>query len=291
MSGSKTASSQGGERRSGTTALGTRTMTLAWRDGILLDSADPAKPPHDAVNAAREEPYCYTTLRVAAGRGRHLREHAARLARDAHALGLGNVDAELVEDACTQLGRTAFGDGSGVVRIEALPTDGTDACLYATTRAIGNEPATWSAITATEPHPGPSAFPGAKLTRQAFLDRAREATLLAEANEALLFNDQGLLVEGSRANILVVDGEGTLKAPSLELGAVAGVALEIVRRSWPDIVFAAIRRQELFEANEVIAINALRGARPITQLDDRAVGAFDANTWATRIDELLSTAP
>lgn len=263
-------------------------MTLAWRDGVLLDSANPER---ETADAAREQPRCYTTLRVADGRGRHVREHAVRLARDARALGLGSVDPACVEDACAQLGRTAFGDGSGVVRIEAQPAAGNDACLYATARAIGNEPASWSAITTIEPHPGPSAYPGAKLAQQSFLDRAREATLLADANEALLFNDDGLLVEGSRTNILVVDGEGTLKTPSLELGAVAGVALGIVRKNWPDIAFAAIQRQELLEAREVIAINALRGARPITQLDDRGMGALSANTWATRIDELLANTP
>src|SRR5688572_21126574 len=101
---------------------------------------------------------CYTTGRFRAGGVWLGGRVAARLVRDAAALGLGALAPGDVLARLVALGEGAFGGGEGVVRLEARP----GGALVGSTRPLGPEPETWRAIVARAVHPGPGSAPGAK---------------------------------------------------------------------------------------------------------------------------------
>ncbi len=260
--------------------------TLQWLDGRLVDEDDPALA-SSADAGDTSAPSCYTSARVTAGRARYPDHHARRLQRDARAIGLGEFDPSLVVQACRDLGRAVFADRTGIVRIEAR-RGGEGLSLHATARQIGVERDRWSAVTAPIVHHGPRTFAGAKLMHCGLYEEARAIAANAGVDETLLFDKAGRLVEGARTNLLIVDALGRLTSPDLALGAVAGVALEIVSEGAPELTIAAIHAGDVANARELIALNAVRGARPITQLDGRPVGTGGPGPWVERLDELLS---
>ncbi len=208
-------------------------------------------------------------MRVALGRRAVL-----RLARDAEALGLGSVDASAALAEMARLAAYRFGAQPGVVRLEARRDAHGALALSGSTRALGPDRRTWSAISAV--HPGPhAAAPGAKVPR-ADVEAAREAAQAAHADEALLFDTAGRLVEGARTNAIVVREDGSLATPTLAFGGVRGIALALLCETLPEIVEAALTRADLARAREVIAVNAVRGAKPIASLDGAPLGSIPA---------------
>jgi branched-subunit amino acid aminotransferase/4-amino-4-deoxychorismate lyase len=95
------------------------------------------------------------------------------------------------------------------------------------------------------------------------------------------------LVEGSRCNLIVVGADGLPAAPADDLGAVTGIALEVVLERLPEIGRRVITREELRTAGELIALNSVRGVRPITRLDDDAVADGSPGPWAARIHSVF----
>lgn len=263
-------------------------MATLWLDGQLLDETHPV-----AVSIARRTPAstpsCYTAARVTAGRAHHPDHHVRRLQRDAKAIGLDTFDPFLVYRAFEELGRGTSADGTCVVRIEAmLGARGAGVSLAATSRSIGIERDTWTAITAPMSHPGPTSHSGAKLTGQRVYEDARAASNKAGVDEALLFDENTHLVEGARTNLLVVDSQGTLAVPDPALGAVAGIALEIVKERVAELEIGTFGSEELADARELIAVNAVRGARSIVELDGRRIGSGSRGPWAERLDSILA---
>ncbi len=263
-------------------------MTTLWLDGRLVDENDPAVA-RLVQQSSESTASCYTTARVTAGRAHHPDHHARRLQRDAKAIGLGAFDPSLVFRAFEDLGRAAFADGSGIVRIEALSrarSAGTS--LLATARAIGPESNRWTAITAPMSHHGPSSLSGAKLTHQKVYEEARAASTNAGADEALLYDGNGHLVEGASTNLLIVNRAGTLATPDLALGAIAGIALDIISECTAELSIATLDKGDIADARELIAVNAVRGAVSIVQLDGREIGSGTPGPWAERLDALLA---
>ncbi len=203
------------------------------------------------------------------------RRAAERLVRDAAALGLGALDPEVLLAELVRLGSYRFGTAQGIVRLEARRgAEGGALELIGTTRALGPEPRTWNAISAW--HDGPHAVaPGAKLARPD-VEAAREAALAAGAQEALLFDTRGLLVEGARANVVLVREDGALLTPALALGCVRGLALALLREALPEIAEAELTRADLSRARELIAVNSVRGAKAIARLDAASIGSEPA---------------
>lgn len=214
-------------------------------------------------------PACYTTGRFEAGRVWLGERVAARLARDARALGLGVHEPGDVLERLLAVGRASFGGGAGVVRLEAR----AGGELVASTRPLGPEPATWRGIAARSVHPGPGVVPGAKRAGVAELARAREEAQAAGADEALLFDAADRLVEGARSNLALALADGRFVMPPAARGAVRGVALEATLAAGVALVERDVSHAECLAAREIVATNAVRGARPIVALDGGAVGA------------------
>ena len=233
---------------------------------------------------------CYTSARVEDGRVRFEAQHLERLRRDARSLGLGDPDAEACREALRALARGAFGGGCGVVRLQ-LSRDAAGALhMVGVPRALGAEGAPWTALLAPFAHPGPSPWSGAKVSDQPLLLRARDAARAAGADETLLLDAAGFLVEGARSNLVVVTAEGAWVTPPLRRGGVSGVARTLLLETARELREADVARPELMEARELVAVNAVRGAVPVVRLDGRPVADARPGPAAARLAQLLEQA-
>ncbi len=250
---------------------------LVWVDGRLVPGPAPAAT----------GPGCYSTARYADGRLRHGRAVAGRLARDARALGLGELEAGAVLDALRALGEAVFGRGEGVVRAEASSGPGGSPRLVVTTRPIGPEPPRWTARLARTTHPGPGPGAGIKHTVHEAIAAARAELAAGDADEVFLLDAAGRLVEGSRTSPVVVRADGRALTPPLARGGVAGVARALALRRVRELREGDVERATLVAAREIVALNAVRGARPVVALDGVPVGDGRSGPMAARLREAL----
>jgi branched-subunit amino acid aminotransferase/4-amino-4-deoxychorismate lyase len=216
-----------------------------------------------------------------------------RLRRDAALLGLEAPDEEALLASIVALGREAFAEGAGIVRLALRPpaNDARCAMLVGTTRALGPERRLWDVIRSALPHPGPSGFPGIKREGVAVYDAARDAAKHAGVDDVLLADARGRVVEGARSNVFVVRRDGALVTPPLAHGAVAGVAREIVLERVQEAREEAVPLAILADAREIVLVNAVRGAVRILTLDGGPVGRWDEASWTERLHALLVADP
>jgi len=259
---------------------------VCWVDGRLEPVERPALRADDS--AFSEGRGCYTSARIENGRARFAERHAARLARGARQLRLGPLDEALVRRALDELAEAAFGSGSGIVRLQASRDGDGGLHLVGVPRPLGPEPAEWSAIIVQPPHDGGGLAPGLKVSSRLTMALASDAARGARADEALLVDGAGWLVEGARSNIVVVPEGAGPATPPLDRGAVAGIARDVVLERVPEIAERDVAVAELGGAHEIIALNAVRGARPITRLEDTPVGDGRAGPWAERLAAALA---
>lgn len=228
---------------------------------------------------------------MTAGRARFAAYHVRRLTQDARALGFGDADPDAVLDAFETLGRAEFGEGTGIVRVQVIRDEQLGLQLVGVPRGLGEEPESWRAVTAPFPHMGPGARGGAKVSHQEVYERARTFSDEADADEALLFDGSGRLVEGARSNLVVVTRDGELASPYLRLGAVAGITRQILHERVHVLVERELDAKEVAECSELIAVNAVRGACPIIALDGASLGSGSGGPWAARLSETLRDEP
>jgi branched-subunit amino acid aminotransferase/4-amino-4-deoxychorismate lyase len=211
-----------------------------------------------------------------------------RLCEGARALGIGELDGDEIRCALLTLAEAAFGTGDGIVRLQASRDAQGSVHLLGAPRALGPDRFEWSAVLAAHPHGGSSAAGGTKVSSRLAAALASDAARSAGADEALLVDAAGYLVEGGRSNVVVVLADGRPATPPLHRGAVAGIARALALERLPEIAERDVRRQELFGAREIVATNAVRGARAITRLDDRPVADGAPGPWAHRLRRALS---
>ncbi len=231
---------------------------------------------------------CYTTARVVRGDVRHLERHVARIVGDAALLGIGALDPRVCGAALLEAARRDFPDRDGAVRLEARSGSPGPPQLLATTRELGSEPPVWRAVVSREFHPGPSPWSAAKTSERAVYERAGAEARAAAADEALLANADGLLVEGTRTNSIVVLASGVLVTPPLARGAQAGVGRAILLEQTAELAEADIALADLADARELVAVNALRGPRPIVGVAGRPIGTGSPGPWFRRLSRAFA---
>lgn len=230
---------------------------------------------------------CYTSVRIQAGRPRFLERHALRLQNGARALRIGEVDAALVTRSLAELAEAAIPGGEGAIRLQVSRGGDGRPHLVGVPRGLGIDRAHWKAVVSPLRHVGVSLPGGHKLTNRLVLGLAGELAAAAGADEALLLDSEGQLVEGARSNIVVVTPDGEPTAPADGRGAVAGIALQVATERCPEIRREGISPADLCTAREIIAVNSVRGARPVTELDGQPVADGNVGPWATRLAEVL----
>jgi branched-subunit amino acid aminotransferase/4-amino-4-deoxychorismate lyase len=254
-----------------------------WVDGTLHPAGAAVVRADDS--AFSEGRGCYTSVRIRAGAPTFAPRHVQRLERDARALGLPAVDPALLTRALAELARAAFGGGDGVVRLQ-LSRDGDGALhVVGTARDLGDPPRSWRAVTAPFAHPGAIVAGGPKLTHRLLQALAADAAHAARADEALLFDASGWLVEGARTNVVALAADGALCTPPAARGAVAGIALEVAGEQLP-IEQRDLSRRDVLAARGVAVLNAVRGARALIALDGVALGA-EGDALAKRLAAVL----
>ncbi len=92
------------------------------------------------------------------------------------------------------------------------------------------------------------------------------------ASEALLVNKQGYVTEASSSNIFIVK-KNILITPSKDIlkGVMRSVVLGIAKNRMK-ISLNAIKRSDIYNADEVFITNVVNGIVPITQVDSRKIG-------------------
>ena len=248
-----------------------------WREGAVVE----ATPQAPAAGVS-----CYTTARWLGERILWREPVAERLVRDARALGLGEIDEVALTAAIEALARTCFGSGEGIVRFEARAGVDGKADIRGNARDVGAEPAFWHAVRSRELHPGPAPAAGAKLPRS-FLALARKELQAAGADEVLLADASGHLVEGARTNLIVATDDGRWLTPPLTRGGVRGVARDRLLAAEPRLVEGDVSTASLERAREVVATNSVRGARPIVSIDGQRVGDGHPGPLAARAASIL----
>lgn len=262
---------------------------MIWFDGQLLPrDASVARADDSALVSGRG---CYTSVLWSAGRARFAERHARRLAEDAAQLSLGRLERAACLEAIRTLGSAVFGERAGIVRVQVSRDGNRVLHLLATTRHFDEPHLFWRAVSAPFPHPGPMPWGGAKVTGHLTVALAREAARAAGADDALLFDTAGRLVEGARTNVFVVLGNGTPATPPLSRGAVAGIARAVLCERVPELVERDVTLADLARARELVLANAVRGAVSVVSLDGRRIGSSAPGPAAARFRALLDAEP
>jgi len=211
----------------------------------------------------------YTSFKLSAGRPCFFREHHARLAADASAVGLeapspaGLLDRLRLCAARNRITEAAmkvllFQDvvGTGELVQVRAPSP------LAGTRARGCRLMTVG---------GPAAHPGlAQLKSTSYLAhwRARQEALARGFDEALWVTSEGEALECAGANLFVAQ-QGELLTPPVERGLLPGVIRGVLLQKFPGAREARITSRMLAEATEVFITNSLIGVLPVRAIDGR----------------------
>jgi branched-subunit amino acid aminotransferase/4-amino-4-deoxychorismate lyase len=262
-------------------------IDLCWVNGKLLSGKRAVIRADDS--AFREGRGCLTTLRIAAGRPRFADRHVKRLQDGAKALRLGEVAEATIRRALAELGEATLPDGEGVIRLQVSRDDDGGTHLIGTARRLGSDPNEWSAIIVALSHDGTSLVDGMKVSSRLTLSLAAEDARTAGVDEAVLLDANEHLIEGASSNLFVASRAGALWTPPIASGAVAGIARTVALERIPEIEERVIAKPELLAAEELIAVNAVRGARPITRLNDRKIGDGRPGPWSARLADALAT--
>ena len=256
-----------------------------WYQGRIREAAE--TPEAEAPLAG---PGLITTAQVRNGACTFQPQHIERLHRDAALLGLAPVRSDEVRALMAELAQAAFPASRGVLRVLISTLSPNKTELIGSVRPWIEEPLNWTARIAPLPHTGPGPFSGAKLADVPCWRAAREWGVRVGCDECLLLNHEGDLVEGTRTNIILVDDVGILRYPDPLLGAVTGIGLSALRAAGALMQPARLRKTDLYSAQEIIAINAVRGPRPVTRLDDRPAGSGQPGPVAGQLHKMFERA-
>jgi branched-chain amino acid aminotransferase len=121
-----------------------------------------------------------------------------------------------------------------------------------------------------------TAASGAKVTNYLeSLLAVREAKAQG-AEEALVVDGRGDVVEGATSNVFVVKG-GRLKTPPVDAGILAGITrahvLDAATAAGVPVDQRTLRPEDLYEADEVFVTSSIREVLPVVRVDGRAIGA------------------
>jgi branched-subunit amino acid aminotransferase/4-amino-4-deoxychorismate lyase len=219
--------------------------------------------------------------------------HIARLQRDAALIGSEPPEVDRILEAFSVLGRAVFGEGQeteGVIRLELRPDEVGRSMLIARARPLGADAPIWRGTLAPFVHPGGGAHPGVKHTERPVWTRGRAHATDLGLDEALLCDETDQLVEGARSALIVDLGDGALAFPDPALGGVASIGLAVLREHAGGLEPRCIPVGALREAREVIAVNAVRGVRPIVAIDGTDVGDGRAGPAARRLASAFDAA-
>ncbi len=241
--------------------------------------------PSEGVIAVDDEGFsrgraAFETLRVYGGRPFRLHEHLDRLGRSVERLGYDAPDPGQLE-ALVRLVLDDSGLGNGVLRLFHTPgPDGAPAVSVALvaplpdgleeTRTRGQR-----LVSLTFPRrTAPWLLPGTKSVSYATHVAAEAEAKRRGADDAVLVDDEGIVLEGTVTNVWWREGS-TLFTPSLELGILAGetraALVERAAASGYAVEEGVYPLTRLAEADEIFTSSSVREVVPVVALDGTRV--------------------
>jgi branched-chain amino acid aminotransferase len=129
---------------------------------------------------------------------------------------------------------------------------------------------------------------GAKIGNYLVAVLAMREAKKVQANEALIVDREGRVVEGATSNVFVVNGDALI-TPPLEAGILAGVtrnrAIKAAEQLGLRVKYEALQVQEVREASELFVSSSIRELLPITTLDGSPIGDGRVGPVTRRVRE------
>ncbi|EDY86407.1 4-amino-4-deoxychorismate lyase [gamma proteobacterium HTCC5015] len=120
---------------------------------------------------------------------------------------------------------------------------------------------------------------------------AARALVEKGAQEAVLCDDQGYMVEGTRSNLFWVNSTGTLSTSKLDRCGVTGVVREVLlKRAMEDglpIKLSRATPDALAQSPEIFVTNSLLGVQSVTHYKERTLKQFNV---AARVRDFMAGA-
>ena len=266
-------------------------LALAVTGRGLIDPNEPAvRADDEALLRGRA---AFETLKIYAGRPFRLDAHLDRLVASAEVMGLPAVERRRLE-VLTGLVLPKAAQGEAVLRLvwTAGPQGGPPSGLALLSelpdwiedvRARGASAVSLLGVRAVVPW----LLPGVKSTSYAVNMAADAEARRRGADEAILVDGDGIVLEGSVTNVWWRSGK-TLRTPSLELGILAGVTrqtlLELAGPCGYSVEEGAFALADVLDADEAFTSSSVREILPIVELDGRH---FDLGAAAVVLQQAL----
>lgn len=275
----------------------------AWLDGEVIDAKDAKVSPLDHGFLYGDG--VFEGIRIAYGRVFRLDDHLARLASSAKVIGLKlplSVDA--IKEAVLETAR-AFGREEAYVRLVVsrgegpLSVDPTICdspkllCLVGTVSLYGEElqQRGLSLITAANRRPAPDVLdPRVKSLNYLNNAMAKRQARLAGADDALLLNQSGRVVEASVANVFCVRG-GELMTPCLSEGPLGGITRDSVLRLAREAGIVTherpLTRYDFITADEAFLTGSGAGLISVAELDGCVIDSPEGRPMTGKLIQAL----
>ena len=231
----------------------------------------------------------FETMLVANGKPFRWTQHIERLERGAEFLGikipftweaLGNFATDLIQrnQMPESLLRLTLSRGVGVRGYS--PKGADKPTLVMTQHPMGSSgsstPPRWRAHTASFRLPAREALAQFKTCNKLAQVLARAEAEAAGADEALLLNTEGFVVEGASSNLFWIE-RGVVCTPTLASGILAGVTREVVRELCTKLGLpyqeSSVRPAELTKADAAFLSLSSHGVIELSEIDGAKLGS------------------
>ncbi|HTR15423.1 MAG TPA: aminotransferase class IV [Acetobacteraceae bacterium] len=249
---------------------------IVWLNGALLPAAEARIDPADRGFTLGDG--LFETIRIAAGRPRHLSRHLARLCAGAELLDMplpwpdDAIGAALIElAAATRLAEAAArltlsrGPGPRGLVPPPAPTPTVLITVAPLPPPSGPVRAVFCGVTRRN-----EASPLSRIKSTNTLDAilARQEAERRGAGEAILLNTRGLVAEATAANIFVRQG-GRWLTPPVADGALPGITRGLLLER-ADVAEASLAPADLMDSEGVVLTSSL-GVRMVAALEGQAL--------------------
>ena len=198
------------------------------------------------------------SLRWEAGGCALLDLHLQRLERSARYFGFA-FDRESTQRAIAVYASQLAGDGVWKLR---LVMNAAGASSVSATRITEEASAVLQARLWPEPMRSSDPWLQHKTTRRSLYDKALRIAQEAGCVDAVFLNEYGMVTEGAIHSILVCHGS-VWRTPPLSAGILPGVYREHLLAMRPEILEQDIHVDELWSADQIYLMNAVRGLRRV----------------------------
>jgi len=104
------------------------------------------------------------------------------------------------------------------------------------------------------------------------------------AQEAVLLDARGRVIEGTTSNVFVVSAGGRIRTPGEEVGLLLGITRALVMEAAP-VETAMLTAEDLYAADEVFVTSSVREVVGVVAVDGRTIGGGTPGPVTRRVHE------